>query len=98
MTRQRLLSSKQGCPQVAAASAPPLLGGGLWYNLGLRLITVCTNVVTTIALFVQMWHWGEKRRLAQYYSELYAREKAEEDAYTDELRSKLKALEEELLA
>lgn len=77
---------------------PRCWGGGLWYNLGLRLITVCTNVVTTIALFVQMWHWGEKRRLAQYYSELYAREKAEEDAYTDELRSKLKALEEELLA
>lgn len=49
-------------------------------------------------VLLQMWHWGEKRRLAQYYSELYAREKAEEDAYTDELRAKLRALEEELLA
>lgn len=99
LTRQRLLSSKQGCPQGCCCKCTPAAGGGgLWYNLGLRLITVCTNVVTTIALFVQMWHWGEKRRLAQYYSELYAREKAEEDAYTDELRSKLKALEEELLA
>jgi hypothetical protein len=76
----------------------PAAVGGLWDHLGLPLTTVCTNVVTTTALFVQMWHWGEKRRLAQYYSELYAREKAEEDAYTDELRSKLKALEEELLA
>lgn len=50
------------------------------------------------SILLQMWHWGEKRRLAQYYSELYAREKAEEDAYTDELRAKLRALEEELLA
>lgn len=46
---------------------------------------------------LQMWHWGDKRRLAQYYSELYAKEKADEDAFTDELRAKIKALEEELL-
>lgn len=56
------------------------------------------NALLPPLLLLQMWHWGEKRRLAQYYSELYAREKAEEDAYTEELRSKLKALEEELLA
>lgn len=54
--------------------------------------------ITLLLSLLQMWHWGEKRRLAQYYSELYAREKADEDAYTAELRSKLKALEEELLA
>lgn len=58
--------------------------------LSLTLLRVC--------VCVQAWHWGEKRRLAQYYSELYAKEKADEDAYTDELRAKLKALEEELLA
>jgi hypothetical protein len=45
-----------------------------------------------------MWHWGEKRRLAQFYSELYAKEKADEDAYTEELRAKLRELEEELTA
>lgn len=47
---------------------------------------------------LQMWHWSEKRRLAQYYTELYAKEKAEEEAYTAELQSKLRALEDELLA
>ncbi len=47
---------------------------------------------------VQTWHWGEKRRLAKYYSELYTKEKADEEAYTAELRAKLKALEDELLA
>jgi hypothetical protein len=46
----------------------------------------------------QQWHWGEKRRLANYYSELYKKEKADEDAYAAELRGKLKALEDELLA
>ncbi len=36
--------------------------------------------------------------MAQYYSELYKKEKADEDAYRAELRTKLSALEEELLA
>jgi hypothetical protein len=36
--------------------------------------------------------------MAQYYSELYKKEKADEDAYKSELRSKLQALEEELMA
>jgi hypothetical protein len=45
-----------------------------------------------------MWHWGSKRRLSQYYSELYAKERADEDAHTAELRAKIRALEEELMA
>lgn len=49
------------------------------------------------APLLQMWHWGDKRRLAQYYSELYAKEKADEDAANADLRAKLKALEEELV-
>jgi hypothetical protein len=47
---------------------------------------------------LQSWHWGEKRRLSNYYSELYKKEKADEEAYTAELRDKLRALENELLA
>lgn len=47
---------------------------------------------------LQSWHWGEKRRMAQYYSELYKKEKADEDAYKADLRAKLQALEEELMA
>lgn len=82
--------------QLAAAGTHP----------GLLLLLLCTPPSHKLIAchccccfpLLQMWHWGEKRRLAQYYSELYAREKAEEDAYTDELRAKLKALEEELLA
>lgn len=46
----------------------------------------------------QTWHWNEKRRIAEYYSELAVRETSDEKAYTAELRSKLKALEDELLA
>jgi hypothetical protein len=49
-------------------------------------------------LNLQSWHWGEKRRLSNYYSELYKKEKADEEAYAAELRSKLRALEDELLA
>lgn len=47
---------------------------------------------------LQSWHWGEKRRLAQYYSDLYKKERADEQAYAAELSAKLKALEDELLA
>lgn len=36
--------------------------------------------------------------MAQYYSELYKKEKADEEAYVAELRTKLQALEEELMA
>lgn len=99
--------SSAGCPttgtRVAAAAAgvrrcgwahpPPVLLPG-----PRQRSQAATGDASHPSVLLQMWHWGEKRRLAQYYSELYAREKAEEDAYTDELRAKLRALEEELLA
>jgi hypothetical protein len=60
--------------------------------------TLLISLKHLFACFVQSWHWGEKRRLANYYSELYKKEKADEDAYAAELRGKLQALEDELLA
>lgn len=71
-----------------------MLAGGCF---GLAYEQQCTILILSCWL-LQSWHWGEKRRLSQYYSDLYKRERADEEAYSAELRSKLKALEEELLA
>jgi hypothetical protein len=45
-----------------------------------------------------MYHWGEKKRIAEYYSALAKKEQEDEAAYAAELRNKFKLLEEELLA
>ena len=50
------------------------------------------------AVYVQTWHWGEKRRIATYYTELAQKELEDETARRQELVSKLTALEDELLS
>lgn len=67
------------------------------FNL-IREIAIGSSLGLSLGLIWKSWHWGEKRRLANYYSDLYKKEKADEEAHLDDLRSKLKALEEELLA
>lgn len=67
------------------------------FNL-IREIVIGTSLGISLGLMWKSWHWGEKRRLAQYYSDLYKKERADEHAYAAELSAKLKALEEELLA
>jgi len=89
------------CPAAGTADTQGLLLVLLYcsHPLGAIVCAPARNLLSFLLLSpsLQMWHWGEKRRLAQYYSELYAKEKADEDAFTDELRAKIKALEEELL-
>lgn len=90
----RAARDRIGLPLLFYCRAPP----PFLQSNRLTITPACLLHLCHALPFLQMWHWGEKRRLAQYYSELYAKEKADEDAYTDELRAKLKALEEELLA
>jgi hypothetical protein len=81
--------------EVAFVPKGPINAGR--FNL-IREIFIGSALGVSAGLVWKSWHWGEKRRMAQYYSELYKKEKADEDAYKSELRSKLQALEEELMA
>jgi len=56
------------------------------------------NCAPNLLFCTQSWHWSEKRRVAQYYADLYKKEKADDAALNAELVEKLKALEEELMA
>jgi hypothetical protein len=49
-------------------------------------------------VLAQTWHWGEKRRIATYYTELAQKELEEDNARKQELFTKLTALEDELLS
>ncbi len=40
----------------------------------------------------QMWHWNEKKKIAKYYKELHAKERADEAAYAAELDAKIDEL------
>lgn len=39
-----------------------------------------------------MYHWGEKRRISEYYKQLDERERADDEAYKAELNAKLAEL------
>jgi len=40
----------------------------------------------------QVYHWGEKKRIAEYYRQMDAKERADEEAYKAELNAKLDEL------
>ncbi|KIZ02053.1 hypothetical protein MNEG_5902 [Monoraphidium neglectum] len=67
------------------------------FNL-LREIFVGTALGVSAGIVWKMYHWGEKKRIAEYYSALAKKEQEDEAAYAAELRNKFKLLEEELLA
>ncbi|GBF99959.1 cytochrome c oxidase subunit 5C [Raphidocelis subcapitata] len=64
----------------------------------LREITIGATLGIAAGFVWKTYHWNEKRRIAEYYSALAQKEQEDEAAYTADLRSKLKSLEEELLA
>jgi hypothetical protein len=39
-----------------------------------------------------VYHWGEKKRIAEYYRQMDAKERADEEAYKAELNAKLDEL------
>jgi hypothetical protein len=67
------------------------------FNL-IREIAIGFTLGLAGGLVWKSWHWSEKRRVAQYYADLYKKEKADDAALNAELVEKLKALEEELMA
>jgi hypothetical protein len=95
MASQAVKAAKALYAQPAFVPKGPINSGR--FNL-IREIAIGTTLGIAAGFVWKSWHWGEKRRLANYYSELYKKEKADEDAYAAELRGKLQALEDELLA
>lgn len=51
-----------------------------------------------VVMFLQTWHWNEKRYIAQYYADLSKKEAKEETARQQAIKDKFSALEDELLS
>lgn len=56
------------------------------------------NVYIPCAIFLQTYHWEEKRKIRQFYKELVAKESADEAQRKAVIQQKLKELEKELMA
>lgn len=67
------------------------------FNL-IREITIGLTLGLAGGFVWKAWHWGEKRRIATFYTELAAKELEEEKARKEELTAKLNALESELFS
>lgn len=87
MSGVHMLAVGQGWPQFSRCSHGASGSGSALHVLP------CVSIPTH-----QTWHWGSKRRIADYYAALAQKEQDEEAEYTASLKSKLQALEDELLA
>jgi len=96
------MASKAAAAAVKAITAEPMFIPKGPINAGrfnlIREIIIGTTLGLAGGFVWKTWHWGEKRRIATFYTELAQKELEEEQSRRQELLSKLTALEDELLS